>query len=525
MNYSTPNLNIESIKKSNKHIIEEQYISLKSPNHKLNNKLAPFKEQNENDVAPYYSNVIQRQNSHSPNHTILLHEFVDDKKVTYKDITNKIDVNELSSKIKSILINTQRIKSIERIKVNNENKAQIYHRKTRSSFSGIQSNSSFTTENESKKSINITGFHRNKNNISNKRVEYCNYSTSTFSLNLNNFVNNNYISMSQKKIENDNKLFSDDKYDTKTLKEYLDEQVNSIKFKRYIDETHISNINDHDHNYSIDNENKDVNDKTGNFENILNDDVDHLIIKNIKNQITENIKNNIKIVKVLNNNRKKNNTKYLIDKKSKNNNNDNKNASNYLNYKSNNLKIKSKKKLNNNLTNTFRNSHLNLNFKKNNSKNNSKKNLNLNISNNVKLNKPKLINYSNKNDNLLPKPVKVNTKLSKTQANNNKINKKSNNLSGTCKSFSMSNYNYQDYIKEINQKKNIYNMSCRNFNIDNYKNDQGKNTKKLLEKKTFVNRQNNRKKKNYTEMMKNRIIYSNSNSQKNLKISIEFKKQ
>ena len=34
-------------------------------------------------------NVIQRQNSHSPNHTILLHEFVDDKKVTYKDITNK----------------------------------------------------------------------------------------------------------------------------------------------------------------------------------------------------------------------------------------------------------------------------------------------------------------------------------------------------------------------------------------------------------------------------------------------------
>jgi len=523
MNYSTPNLNIEPIKKSNKHIIEEQYISLKSPNQNLNNKLPAFNDQNENDIAPYYSNVIQRQNSHSPNHTILLHEFVDDKKVTYKDITNKIDVNELSSKIKSILINTQRIKSIERIKVNNENKAQIYHRKTRSSFSGILSNSSFTTENESKKSINITGFHRSKNNISNKRVENCNYSTSTFSLNLNNFVNNNYISMSQKKIENDNRLFSDDKYDTKTLKEYLDEQVNSIKFKRYIDETHISNINDHDHNYSIDNENKDVNDKTGNFENIMNDDIDHLIIKNIKNHISENIKNNIKIVKVLNNNRKKNSTKSLIDKKSNNNNNDNKNASNYLNYKSYNLKIKSKKKLNKNLTNTFRNSHINLNLKKNNSKNNSKKNLK--ISNNVKLNKPKLTNYSNKNNNLLPKPVKVNTKLSKTKTNNNKINKKSNNLSGTCKSFSMSNYNYQDYIKEINQKKNIYNKSCRNFNIDNYKDDQNKNTKKLLEKKTFMNKQNNKKKKTYSEIMKNRIIYSNSNSQKNLKISIEFKKQ
>lgn len=519
MNYSTPNLNIEPKKKTNQPIIEEQYISLKSPNQNLNNILAPFNNQNDNDVAPYYSNVIQRQNSHSPNHTILLHEFVDDKKVTYKDITNKIDVNELSSKIKSILINTQRIKSIERIKVNNENKAQIYHRKTRSSFSGVQSNSSFTTENESKKSINITGFHRNKNSISNKRVENCNYSTSTFSLNLNNYVNNNYISMSQKKIENDNRLFSDDKYDTKTLKEYLNEQVNSIKFKRYIDETHISNINEHDHNYSIDNENKDVNDKTGNFENILNDDVDNLIITNIKNQIAENIKNNIKIVKVLNDNRKKNSTKNLIDKKSNNNNNDNKKASNYLSYKQNNLKIKSKKKLNKNLTNTFRNSHLNLNFKKNNSK---KK---LNISNNVKLNKPKFINYNNKNDNLLPKPVKVNTKLSKTKTNNNKINFKSNNLSGTCKSFSMSNYNYQDYIKDINQKKNIYNMSCRNFNIENYKSDQNKNTKKLLEKKTFMKKQNNKKRKNYSEIMKNRIIYSNSNSQKNLKISIEFKKQ
>ena len=519
MNYSTPNLNIEPKKKSSQPIIEEQYISLKSPNQNLNNILAPFNNQNENDVAPYYSNVIQRKNSGSPNHTILLHEFVDDKKITYKDITNKIDVNELSSKIKSILINTQRIKSIERIKVNNENKAQIYHRKTRSSFSGVQSNSSFTTENESKKSINITGFYRNKNNISNKRVENCNYSTSTFSLNLNNYVNNNYISMSQKKFENDNRLFSDDKYDTKTLKEYLNEQVNSIKFKRYIDETHISNINEHDHNYSIDNENKDVNDKTGNFENILNDDMDNLLITNIKNQICENIKNNIKIVKVLNDNRKKNSTKNLIDKKSNNNNNDNKKASNYLSYKQNNFKIKSKKKLNKNLTNTFRNSHLNLNFKKNNSKKN------LNISNNVKLNKPKFINYNNKNDSLLPKPVKVNTKLSKTKTNNNKINHKSNNLSGTCKSFSMSNYNYQDYIKDINQKKNIYNMSCRNFNIENYKNDQNKNTKKLLEKKTFMKKSNNKKKKNYSEIMKNRIIFSNSNSQKNLKISIEFKKQ
>ena len=96
--------------------------------------------------------------------------------------------------------------------------------------------------------------------------------------------------MSQKKIENDNRLFSGDKYDTKTLKEFLNEQVNSIKFKRYIDETHISNINEHDHNYSIDNENKDVNEKTGNFENILNDDMDNLIITNIKNQIAENIK-------------------------------------------------------------------------------------------------------------------------------------------------------------------------------------------------------------------------------------------
>lgn len=522
MNYSTPNLNIEPQKDSNRPTIEEQYISLKPPNQNLNNKLAPFKNQN-GDVSPYYSNVIQRQNSHSPNHSILLHEFVDDKKVTYKDITNKIDVNELSSKIKSILINTQRIKSIDKIKVNNENRAQIYHRKTRSSFSGIQSNSSFTTENESKKSINITGFHRNKTNISNKRVENCNYSTSTFSLNLNNYTNNNYLSMSQKKIENDNRLFSDDKYDTKTLKEFLNEQVNSIKFKRYIDETHISNINEHDHNYSIDNENKDVNDKTGNFENILNDDIDNLIIANIKNQIAENIKNNIKIVKVLNNNRKKNSSKNLIEKKSNNNINNNRNASNYLSYKQNNLKKKSNNKLNKNLTNTFRNSHLNLNFKKNNSKNNSKKNLN--ISSNVKLNKTKFINYNNKNDNLLPKPVKVNTKLSKIKTNNSKIINKSKNHNGTCKSFSMSNYNYQDYIKEINHKKDMYNMSCRNFKIENYKSDQNKNIKKLLEKKTFLNKQIRKKRKNYSEIMKNKIIYSNSNSQKNLKISIEFKKQ
>ena len=55
------------------------------------------------------------------------------KKITYKDITNKIDINKLSSKIKNVLFNIHKIKSNELIN-NNKNKPNIYYKEKQKLF-------------------------------------------------------------------------------------------------------------------------------------------------------------------------------------------------------------------------------------------------------------------------------------------------------------------------------------------------------------------------------------------------------
>ena len=195
MNNFQKNLKIQNFQELTQPQIEQKLILLKKEKQNkikikktlsFNNTISKLSK---NNYSPYYSNVIISQNNNSPNHSVLLHEFVDDKKVTYKDITNRIDINELSSKIKNIIINTQRIKSCDKIKVNSiNNKKQkpaiIYHRKTKSNFSYRQSNSSFTTtENESKYSCSVKNIFVNKN-ISNRNINIPKYNDS-LTINLN----------------------------------------------------------------------------------------------------------------------------------------------------------------------------------------------------------------------------------------------------------------------------------------------------------------------------------------------------
>ena len=99
MNFSLKNLKNLKKKKdleASRQNIEEKLIVFKQLNKNKSEKIPFFDTISNNDnISPYYSNVIERQYSHSHNHGTLLHEFVDDKKITYKDITNRIDIDEL----------------------------------------------------------------------------------------------------------------------------------------------------------------------------------------------------------------------------------------------------------------------------------------------------------------------------------------------------------------------------------------------------------------------------------------------
>ena len=71
----------------------------------------------------------------------------------------------------------------------------------------------------------------------------------------------------------ENKTYENEKFYSKTLREYLNEQVNSIKCKRNnLNTNNISKFNEDDHNYSIDNENKDIFSNDGN----ISIDIDNL---------------------------------------------------------------------------------------------------------------------------------------------------------------------------------------------------------------------------------------------------------
>jgi hypothetical protein len=337
MNFSLKNLQKKIDLEANKQNIEEKLIVFKPQNRNVCEEITFFDTiSNNNNISSYYSNVIERQYNHSPNHGTLLHEFVDDKNITYKDITNRIDIEELNAKIKNIIVNKQRFKSIDKIKVNHKNNPLIYHRKSKSI-------SSYNKENKNTfSSLNIIS--RNKKNYLNEIKQ--NHNTFSNNVILNNNINN--------KFNSECKAFENNKYDNKTLKEYLNEQVNTIKTKRYKIESYKSAINEIGHNYSIDSENKEIPIKN---ENIL-DEKDNLeILLNKRNKSTKIIKNNSKIKnKLINNNKSKTNLKVQItDYKDKK-------ISNYLSYRKNNLKIN---KINKNLNNIFRSSYKRITFSKN----------------------------------------------------------------------------------------------------------------------------------------------------------------
>ena len=512
MNNRYNNLAINLRKELYQKKIEEKLISLKLEKEIINNKVDQFNELKQKNNALYYSNVIKRQNTHSPNHSVLLHEFVDDKKVTYQDITNKIDINELSSKVKNIIINTQRIKSNYKNKSNN-NKPQIYHRKTKSSFSNRQSNSSFTTENESKNSFSVKNIFVNKN-ITYKNKQIQRHDTFLFNLNLNEFLNNKYNN-----IDNiENKTYENNKYYCKTLREYLNEQINNIKYKRNnINDSNLSNNNENenDHNYSIDNEKKDSFNKNENIKTI--DDL--FILSHTKNN--KNIKNHENVINTLSDNK----SQYICQIKSKkidenfycfNNNNK---ISNYLSFKQNKINFKNK---NNKKSNTFRNSHIfNLTKQK------TMKNLNSNIfDNNITIKKTqyncnKLNKYDKYDKYILPKPIKIKTSINKNiiKINNNKI----------YKCFSMANFDNKD--NQIINKENINTANICNLN-NKIKNSQKelhkkKDNNKLLKyndinKKNKVNKDKiHKKRKNYSEIIRNKM---HSTSRKKIKVKIDNKK-
>ena len=536
MSFKETKLIIQKRKESFNTIIEEKLIKLSSEEeHKLKKTFSynnTFSNVNTNKIAPYYSNVIQRQNTQSPNHSVLLHDFVDDKKVTYKDITNRIDINELSSKIKNIIINIQRIKSCDKIKVNHNlnnlnnkinisnEKPKIYHRKTKSGFSYRQSNSSFTTENESKTSCSVKNIFVNKNITYKKKQK--NKEVFSFNLNLNQFYNNKYNNLENKKYENE-------KYYSKTLREYLNEQVNKIKYKRNnLNENNINNINENDHNYSIDN-NKDIFDKNDNKLSAV--DVDNILIVSDKRDKDKDNNTTIKIDEKGINFLTENNTKNSCCIKSKNSDKNlnyiNNNKSSFLNFKQNNIKKNSKKKINKKQNNTFRNSHINLNLIKHKTVKNFNSNFNKNIlnDNNINLGKTQHLNKSNLNNYILSKPFKINSKINKNIIKKNKSFK------------SLSIINVDKYDKYIVNKENIntYNICKTKINVEKTKTHFNLNKSnnsitikaKILSKKKdknvknikFENKQN--KRKNYSEIIRNKI---DSTSQRKIKVKVGNKK-
>jgi hypothetical protein len=275
MNFSLKNLQKKIDLEADRQNIEEKLIIFKPQNRNICEEIPIFGTiTNNNNISPYYSNVIERQYSHSPNHGTLLHEFVDDKKITYKDITNRIDIDELNAKIKNIIVNKHRFKSIDKIKVNHKSNPLIYHRKSKSI-------SSFNKENKNTYS--------SSNNISRNQTNYLNEIKQNYNTFSNNaFLNNNI----NNKFSSECKTFENNKYDNKTLKEYLNEQVNTIKSKRYKIESYKSSINEIGHNYSMDSENKEIPIKN---KNILDEKDNLRIILNKRNKSTKSIKNNSKI--------------------------------------------------------------------------------------------------------------------------------------------------------------------------------------------------------------------------------------
>ena len=528
MNNFQKNLKIQNFQELTQPQIEQNLILLKKEKQnkiRIKKKLSynnTISKLNKNNYSPYYSNVIISQNNNSPNQSVLLHEFVDDKKITYKDITNRIDMNELSSKIKNIIINIQRIKSCDKIKVNSKNnkkqKPAIYHRKTKSNFSYRQTNSSFTTtENESKYSFSVKNIFVNKN-ISNRNINKPKYNDSlTINSNLNNYLKSKCNNIENKTSENE-------KFYSITLREYLNEQVNSIKCKRKnLNENNISKyneFNDDDHNYSIDNENRDI---FNNNDNISSDTDNLFILTKTKNENNINSGSKEKILKDEHNNK----TKNICKIKSKNltekiNCINNYKISTYLCFKQNNINRNEKNKIKKKENNTFRNSHINLNT----TKNRTMKNLNSNIINyNIKTKKAQAqyINCNKLNNYYIQsKPFKANSKIN----NNNIFNK-------NCKSFSVLN-NEKNENNMLNNE-NINNINiCRtnSINLKNKKNEKylnsdknniQENIDKTIIKRTYENKDKRyKKRKHYSEIIRNKI---HSTSQKKIKVKINNNKK
>ena len=498
MFYNYNNLTIDRYKGPNKSKIEGKLILLEAQ--RLNLKDIS----NQNNHVPYYSNVIKRQNTHSPNHSILLHNFVDDKKITYKDITNKIDINELNSKIKKIVVNIQRIKSSDKLETKKYCKPKVYHRKTKSCYSYRQSNSSFTTENESRNSCYIKNIYIKKNNHNNNQIYNDNI---LVNLNVNNFLNNNNKSI--KHFEN--KTFDNDKYYNQSLKEYLNEQINSIRCKRsQINEANLNNNNNEiNHNYSIDNENKDLLDSQKDIN--INSIDNSLIIPNTKNKKPLNEDG-----LVFSGNKSKNNKTILKNEEEKVSINFSKTNSNFEYYKKNNLITRdSKKKVTNKTNNTFRNSHINLNITKHNTFRIMNKNL---VNHKIK---SQYADFCKLKNNLLPKPLKVTKNVNKS----NKNIKKSKSFLNMLNTYNNNNNNRQENITSYREYKNnnIIHKKLTNdlFIKDNESKKSINDEKRNWNKKFEFKEKRNKKKKNYSEIIRNKI---QSESQKKLKVKVKKNK-
>ena len=238
-------------------------------------RLSPISQKNS-----ILTTIIDSQHNKSPNHSKLLHDFVDTKKNIYSNISNKMNINDLETKLRSILINSKTIQSIfeNRMETPEKSNKYIYHRKSVIN----NSNSSYKRYSWS------SGNNKNKNKINN--------------IFLNDSKNNKISFTNSNKSENKN-INKEAHYEfkDKTLKEFLGEQIKQIKNKNghFISITNIQNYNNNLYKknlkintYSIDETENNLVDSLNNEKNtsneIANNNINHSVLNIQKAHTIEN---------------------------------------------------------------------------------------------------------------------------------------------------------------------------------------------------------------------------------------------
>ena len=222
-----------------------------------------------------YSTIIDNQYNKPPNQSKFLHDFVGIKKTTCNNSSNKMNINDLEIKLKSILINSKAIKSIfeNGTEPLEKSKKYIYHRKAVSS----------NLNSSKKRNSPSLSYNNKKNKINNIFLTSDNDSKILFS----NKSENKKINI---------KLNSE--YKDITLKEFLGEQIKQIKNKNGHFKS-ITNIQKYNNNlykknldintYSIDNIENNLNDSLNEERNTSTDIDNNNINNNILNIKTTNV--------------------------------------------------------------------------------------------------------------------------------------------------------------------------------------------------------------------------------------------